>query len=182
MPLLKLRYRGRITIIEPKSKLGRGLAYSTQFAEHLLNIPAGKMSALPDAPDHFLRWLNANGFPSATPATFAQASLWRVQDVRCVEMRARGGRNFGHVCAEVADIGADSGGVHLTLSDQSALRAEKVVLALGNPASCQHPASPAHGLDDRWQHSPWIGDALRVRYAGERILLLGMGLTAVDSR
>jgi uncharacterized NAD(P)/FAD-binding protein YdhS len=74
--LLKLGYRGRITIIEPRSKLGRGLAYSTQFDEHLLNVPAGKMSALPDAPDHFLRWLNANGFPSATPATFAPRRVY----------------------------------------------------------------------------------------------------------
>ena len=181
--LLKLRYRGRITIIEPRPKLGRGLAYSTQFDEHLLNVPAGKMSAMCEAPDHFLQWLKANGFPGATPATFAPRRVYGeyLEDVLNAEKRAGEGRNFHHVCAEVSDIDADSSGAHLTLSDQSALRAEKVVLALGNPASCQHPGASTQGLDDRWQPSPWIGDALRVRYAGERILILGMGLTAVDS-
>ncbi|MGA7235671.1 MAG: FAD/NAD(P)-binding protein, partial [Bryobacteraceae bacterium] len=181
--LLKLRYRGRITIIEPRSKLGRGLAYSTQFDEHLLNVPAGKMSAMPDAPDHFLRWLKTHGFAGATAATFAPRRVYGeyLEDVLNAEMRARDCRNFRHICAEVLDIGADGGGAHLTLSDQSMLRAERVVLALGNPASCQHPDLSTQCLDDRWQSSPWIGDALRVRFAGERILLLVMGLTAVDS-
>jgi uncharacterized NAD(P)/FAD-binding protein YdhS len=181
--LLKLRYRGRITIIEPRSKLGRGLAYSTQFDEHLLNVPAGKMSAMPDAPDHFLRWLKTHGFAGATAATFAPRRVYGeyLEDVLNAEMRAGDCRNFRHICAEVLDIGADGGGAHLTLSDQSMLRAERVVLALGNPASCQHPDLSTQCLDDRWQSSPWSGDALRVRFAGERILLLGMGLTAVDS-
>jgi uncharacterized NAD(P)/FAD-binding protein YdhS len=189
--LLKLRYRGRITIVEPRSKLGRGLAYSTQFDEHLLNVPAGKMSALPESPDHFLRWLTANNFPGATPATFAPRRVYGeyLDDVLRAEMRAGDGPNLRHVCAEVVDIDADADGARLTLSDQSTLRAEKVVLAVGNPASCQRPDASMRSLDggleerleERWQHSPWIGDALRVRFADERILLLGMGLTAVDS-
>jgi uncharacterized NAD(P)/FAD-binding protein YdhS len=185
--LLKLRYRGRITIVEPRSKLGRGLAYSSQFDEHLLNVPAGKMSAIPDAPDHFLQWINANGFPCATPAMFAPRRVYGeyLEDVLRAEMRAGDGQNLRHICAEAVDIGVNDSGARLTLSDNSTLRAEKVVLAMGNPASCPHPDASMRRLDghleDRWQHSPWIGDALRVRYAGERILLLGMGLTAVDS-
>jgi uncharacterized NAD(P)/FAD-binding protein YdhS len=38
-----------------------------------------------------------------------------------------------------------------------------------------------HGLEDRWHLSPWFGDTLQVRFPGERVLLLGTGLTAVDS-
>jgi uncharacterized NAD(P)/FAD-binding protein YdhS len=56
-----------------------------------------------------------------------------------------------------------------------------VVLALGNPASCPAPGLSMQGLEDRWHLSPWFGDALRVRFPGERVLLLGTGLTAVDS-
>ncbi len=36
---------------------GRGVAYSTPYPEHLLNVPAAGMSALPDDCDHFLKWL-----------------------------------------------------------------------------------------------------------------------------
>ena len=68
--------------------------------------------------------------------------------------------------------------MRLALSDGSRIRADHVVLALGNPASSGAPAAPNCG--ERWHASPWLGDALRVRFEGERILILGAGLTAVD--
>jgi uncharacterized NAD(P)/FAD-binding protein YdhS len=55
------------------------------------------------------------------------------------------------------------------------------VLALGNPASGPGLDLPATGMEDRWQSSPWLGEALHVRREGERVLLLGSGLTAVDA-
>ena len=36
--------------MEPRARLGAGLAYSTPFEQHLLNIPAAKMSDLPSEP------------------------------------------------------------------------------------------------------------------------------------
>src|SRR3954453_22794372 len=44
--------------------LGRGVAYGTQDARHRLNVPAAGMTALPDEPDHFLRWCEANERPT----------------------------------------------------------------------------------------------------------------------
>src|SRR5947209_14128853 len=69
-------YEGQITIVEPRAELGRGLAYSTRFDEHLLNVPAGKMSALPDEPAHFLEWLQAREFPGAGPSLFAPRRVY----------------------------------------------------------------------------------------------------------
>ena len=51
----------RLTLIEPRAQLGRGLAYATQNESHLLNVRASNMSAFPDDPDHFWRWLRAQG-------------------------------------------------------------------------------------------------------------------------
>src|SRR5215813_5928803 len=48
----------RVTLIEKGSDFGRGVAYGTVRNEHLLNVPAANMSALPDDPDHFWRWLS----------------------------------------------------------------------------------------------------------------------------
>src|SRR3954471_729522 len=48
-----------IVLVERRSELGRGVAYSTREPDHLLNVPAGKLSALPDVPDHFARWAGA---------------------------------------------------------------------------------------------------------------------------
>ena len=47
----------RITLIERKSPFGPGLAYATGNPNHLLNVPAGRMSAFADQPHHFLDWL-----------------------------------------------------------------------------------------------------------------------------
>jgi uncharacterized NAD(P)/FAD-binding protein YdhS len=60
-----------IVIVEPRERLGRGVAYSTTYREHLLNVPARGMSAFPDSPSHFLEWLDASGEPRAGPSLFA---------------------------------------------------------------------------------------------------------------
>ena len=51
--------------------MARGLAYGTRTDEHVLNVPAGRMSAFPDDDDSFLRYaqredaeLSANSFVS----------------------------------------------------------------------------------------------------------------------
>ena len=46
----------RIVLFEPGPRLAEGVAYATDRAEHLLNVPTGRMSALPDLPDDFLDW------------------------------------------------------------------------------------------------------------------------------
>ena len=49
----------RITLIEKRPEIGRGLAYHTGNPEHVLNVRVANMSALPDEPDHFWRWLTS---------------------------------------------------------------------------------------------------------------------------
>jgi len=52
-----------VTVAEPSLRLGLGVAYSTTDENHLLNVPAGKMSAFPDRPDHFLQYFLSAGRP-----------------------------------------------------------------------------------------------------------------------
>ena len=67
----------RIVIVDPRPELGLGLAYSTPSLRHLLNVPAGKISALPTEPEHFLHWLRANYNADATPVTLcASRRVW----------------------------------------------------------------------------------------------------------
>src|ERR1700749_2914986 len=74
--LLRQNADARVVVIDPRPKLGLGLAYSTPSLRHLLNVPAGKISALPDEPDHFLNWLRKNYDQSATVDTFAPRAVF----------------------------------------------------------------------------------------------------------
>ena len=51
----------RIALIERRDEPARGTAYATDHANHLLNVRAARMSAWPDDPGHFARWLVARG-------------------------------------------------------------------------------------------------------------------------
>src|SRR5690606_1375848 len=55
--LLTARDGPTVRLFERRGVFGRGLAYGTDNAEHLLNVRAANMSAFPDRPDHFTEWL-----------------------------------------------------------------------------------------------------------------------------
>ena len=72
-----------MTLVERSGVFGRGVAYGTPRPERLLNVAAGKMSALPDEPEHFLAWARDAGHaagehdfvPRAQRGDHAQAVL-----------------------------------------------------------------------------------------------------------
>jgi uncharacterized NAD(P)/FAD-binding protein YdhS len=181
--LVRSGFRDRMILVEPRERLGAGLAYSTSFVEHLLNVPAGRMSALTHKPSHFLEWLRAGQWPGASADSFAPRKMYGeyLQDLFRQTIGTRTDVAFIHIRAEAVDSVVDGNGARLALSDGTTIRAKKVVLALGNPASSPTPSLLRRGLEDRWHLSPWFGDTLRVRFPGERVLLLGTGLSAVDS-
>src|SRR5471030_323853 len=51
----------RVLLIERGARFGRGAAYSTTSAQHLLNVRATNMSAFVEEPSHFLDWLSSVG-------------------------------------------------------------------------------------------------------------------------
>ena len=60
----------RIVMYDVNGRPGRGLAFGTEDRCHLLNVPAGRMSALVDEPTHFVDWLQRRA-RDTTPWTFA---------------------------------------------------------------------------------------------------------------
>src|SRR5262249_20761202 len=46
----------KVVLVERRGTVGEGVAYSTREQVHLLNVPAGRMSAWPDRPDDFAVW------------------------------------------------------------------------------------------------------------------------------
>ena len=65
----------RVLMVNRSGVMARGVAYGTNSPAHLLNVPAGKMSALPDDPSHFVRFAQSLD-PSVTPGTFVRRSVY----------------------------------------------------------------------------------------------------------
>src|SRR5476649_1201115 len=46
----------RVMLVDRRAATGSGTAFGTRRPCHLLNVPARRMSAFADDPDHFVRW------------------------------------------------------------------------------------------------------------------------------
>ncbi len=64
-----------VALFEKGELFARGMAYATRYDHHLLNVPAGLMSALPDEPSHFLDWLRVRD-PAAHHGTYAPRRVY----------------------------------------------------------------------------------------------------------
>jgi len=176
--LLRGNPRVRVHLIEGGPRFGRGRAYSTANPNHLLNVRAANMSAFPDDPDHFRRWL---GTPSGDAFVTRGRYGDYLQDILRHESEREGepGRLIQHHSRALEATPALPVGWRIGLADGGVIEADAVVLALGFlaqtlPAEIEaaFAAHPAYIPD------PWAHDLSKVP-PGD-ILLLGTGLTMVD--
>lgn len=173
-----------IVLVEPRGALGRGPAYTTPFAVHVMNVPAGRLSARADDPDHFVAWLRRRD-PAADAASFVPRALYGryLQEVVTdAQVGARRLVALEHVRDEVVDLAARADGAFdVVLASGPALRADRAVLALGNlPPDALRRLVPAGGDSARFVHDPWTPGAFDGVGVGSDVLVLGTGLTAVD--
>ena len=150
---------------------------------HLLNVPAGGMSALPDQPGHLVDWLRAHGHPDATPADFVPRADYGsyLQDTLAEALRGAPAVTLEHRCQRVRHARPVPGGVHLALADGSVLTADAMVLAPGIFAPGTAWAPDALATSDRFVADPWAPGALdAARHVDGDVLLVGTGLTMVD--
>lgn len=167
----------RLTVVEPSGGLGRGVAYDANPV-HLLNVPAGRMSLLPDAPDHFLDWARRHR-PRATADAFLPRALYG--DYVEATVAAEVGDAVTVVPTRVVDVHASGDGWEVTLASGGALRADIVVLATGNlPPANPGSLPPSVRRTPHFVPDPWRRGALSAIGADEAVLVLGTGLTMVD--
>lgn len=185
MGLLRAHVPLQIVVVEPRPVLGRGLAYSTRCPCHLMNVPAAMLSLVEGEPSHFARWLQLNWQATADESSFAPRSLFAryVYDLlgACM-VQAEPYVALKHIRVEAVDLVRREDRWTVRFSDGSAVEAETVVLATGNPPPAANtiPAgefreSP-HYIPNAWQ--PGAFEGLDPESA---VLLLGSGLTAVDA-
>ena len=180
MLALQLARRGvKSLLIDRAEARGRGIAFSTRDPAHLLNVPAGKMSAWPDAPEDFADAL------AAEPGSFAERRAYGDYLAAQLEQAVAEGTVElvdGLVAAARPSTGSSQAGWVVTLDDGETVQAMELVLATGNgrPARFLIPGWP----DAAMVQDPWSGAAGELLRAaagkGRPLLLVGTGLTMVD--
>ena len=160
-----------VTLVERRTLLGCGLAYSTRDPAHLLNTRVHQMSAFPDRPRHFQDWLAERFGPAAPgPDDFVTRTTYgdylngliapwqdRPQPLHCRQ-------------GDCLRLEETAEGVIAHLADGDRLSGRAAVLATGHVVPARAPGDP---LRDPWNPGPPPGRQ-------ERVVLLGTGLTMVD--
>lgn len=184
MAINLFRFGGpRTTLIErAPERLGQGIAYGTAHPSQLLNVRAAAMSAFPDDPTHFTRWLAAQAGEGGSPAAFvARTTYGAYLRETLAAVRAAAGERLTIVGDEVLAIDRQDGSIRLTLANGETMTADAVVLALGNlPPHTPPGIDPAVLPADVYVDNPWTQDPAAGLSAGDRVVLVGSGLTAID--
>lgn len=178
----------RIHLIERSPRFGRGLAYSTGNLNHVLNVPASRMSAFHDRPDDFLDWLRQHRWPGGpvTPNGFVARKVFGdyVRYHLKEEFRRAAGRGGRLLLTrgEVIDLLVGRHGVVLRIDRERRAEADIAVLAVGNFPPEPPPIADRSFYDsDHYRPDPWAPEALAGLDPADPVLLIGTGLTMVDT-
>src|ERR1700758_1663581 len=175
--LVRQETPARVILIDQRPAFGLGLAYSTPSLRHLLNVPAGKISALPDQPNHFLNWLRRNHDPAATEKTFAPRAVFG----RYIQSLLKSTSQLEQEIATVVDVRLHHSGAVLMLDNGCELRADLIVLATGN-----FDPAPLAGITKSasdsgfYRHNAWAADTYEALNPDAPVALIGTGLSGVD--
>ncbi len=166
----------RVTLIEKGPAIGRGVAYSTQLSDHLLNVTANRMSAFADDPMHFWNWLERNDLaPGDNPQAFVPRHLYGSYLASLLEEFLQGNeatRRLRLIRDECTSVTPAVSGVDVRLASGVSLAAQVAVLAVGHNSSPAQEQAFATRIGSTADDPP-DPDA--------RVMILGTGLSMVDA-
>lgn len=170
----------RVIIVNRSGTMARGLAYGTNSSHHLLNVPAGNMTALVDEPDSFLEFCRER-HPESGGHSFMPRKLYGeyLHHLLDAELK-RHSQTARHLVAEVTCLQPAGNGIRIHLGSGDVLDADHVVLAFGNfsPRSPAMMRSPH--LQTFYDRDPWSPNRQTKIAPDASVALLGCGLTALD--
>lgn len=175
-----------IVLVDPVDRWGRGTAFGTPDTEHLLNVTAAGMSALPEDPGHFVAWLNRESADVVDPNSFqARRNFALYLDDTLADAReAAPLAGLHHVRATTTALRRTQHGISVLTDDAREILADAVVVGTGLPA-VGHDWAP-QGLRDSafFIPDPWRPGALDVvrrdKVGPADVLVVGAGLTMID--
>lgn len=161
---------------------GTGLAYSTADPRHRLNVPAKGMSAWPDDPDHFVRWVHrhvACDFPETGFAPRLHYARY-LADVLDEALAAATDVCVERVSQRATSLSQIGEHYRVSLTDGTSLVADAAVLALGHGSPSVSWAPGELRAAHQFVANPWRTETEPQLNPGDEIVLVGAGLTAAD--
>lgn len=152
-----------------------GPAYATTRPEHLLNVRAERMSALADAPDHFLNWARQR-----RPNTDAQAYLPRMLYAEYLSellAETRTKLDITLIKGMATGLRKETRGYRVTTINGD-IDAQQVVLATGHTFGNELDSNDPQ--NERYITSPWTFNFERLPRQENNIAVIGAGLSALD--
>lgn len=183
-----------VLLLDPADRWGRGVAFGTPAEEHLLNVAASGMSALPEDPGHFVAWASSQGAggrgePGAPgdPNAFLPRRTFGLylDDTLTREVVAADGLvRVRHLRDEVTGAVRTASGWAALARSGRVLDADAIVVATGLPQVGSSWAPHSLRESAFFVADPWAPGALDVvrrdRAAPAEVLVVGTGLTMVD--
>ena len=177
--------------IQDGKQPGRGIAYSSYNPNHLLNVAAGRMSLFPDEPDHFCHWLLSRKeyqeFQNQDlPSLFIPRVIYGhyLEDTLHQHLQKKESHvQVECIFDEAVDIDFHQDHAVITLKQGEPVEAGSVILATGN----EPPADPIIQNRAFYDHqtgyfrNPWTSDSVVNVEKLEHVLIIGTGLTMVDT-
>lgn len=173
----------RVVLFNRSGPVARGVAYGTRSPLHVLNVPAGRMSAFPEDEEQFINFCRRHD-PNIVGGSFVPRSLYGQylqQVLTDAQSAAAPGATLETVVGEAVDVRLLGDGVSLSMQDGSQHEADVAVIASGNYAPADPPiADRSFYSTPKYIRDPWASGALDPVAAGQRVLLIGTGLTMFD--
>ncbi|MCX6267751.1 MAG: FAD/NAD(P)-binding protein [Bacteroidetes bacterium] len=180
-----------LILINPRQSFNRGLAYSPYSRKQILNVVASRMSAYDDNPDHFLNWIcGLDDFKGVDRNILANSYLPRylygdyLRDIwiRTLEISKAKKIVISVQDAQVAAMEVSEDEIVLSLDNQKTETVQYCILATGNQVPRNPDISNDHFYNSpKYFRNPWDVTAVRNADPGYPLLILGNGLTMVDT-
>lgn len=171
-----------IRLVDGSVSTGRGAAYGTTDPSHLLNVAVARMSADPDDPDDFLRWVHRTKSRHVAVTDFVPR-MWfgEYLESHVSASASRSRANLHRITDDVFSIRPSADRYRVRLRHGLSFLADSVLLAVGEPASDMSWLPDSVTGHPHFCADPWEPQELhRATADADRVLLLGAGLTMLD--
>ena len=179
-----------ITMVEPASELGRGIAYGTEDPSHRINVPSDRMNLFKAEPGQATRWLHQEGFLPDSGSVAGDGYFYVpreaygsfiVDTLRRTIAEAGARVTFRHRRALARSLVRRDDVWTVGLSDGSEQAGDLVALCFGH-AVPHRPCSidEAVAANPKFVLDPWVRDALAAIEPTDAVLVVGTGLTMAD--